>query len=98
VEDTGIGIPEESQARIFDVFWQVDSSKTRKYGSIGLGLYIVKKLATLIHAVISVKSESGRGSTFTVSVGADHRPSTMAMLQRAIKPRNDCSNVDPAEL
>jgi signal transduction histidine kinase len=72
VEDTGIGIPEESQTRIFEIFCQADSSRTRKYGGIGLGLYIVKTFATLIGANVSVKSESGHGSTFIVAVPVDH--------------------------
>jgi signal transduction histidine kinase len=102
VEDTGIGIPEDSQARIFEIFCQVDSSKTRKHGGLGLGLYIVKKLATLIGATINVKSESGHGSTFTVTVPVDHRTAAPAgtedMLQEAAKPRNDRSHIDPTEL
>ena len=68
VEDTGMGIPEESQALIFEMFRQLDSSATREYGGIGLGLYIVKKLAALIGANVSVKSERGHGSIFTVTL------------------------------
>ncbi len=68
IEDTGIGISEESQALIFEIFRQLDSSKTREYGGIGLGLYIVKKLAPLIGANVSVNSEQGHGSIFTVTV------------------------------
>ncbi len=68
VEDTGIGIPEESQTRIFEMFCQVDSSNTRKYGGIGMGLFIVKKLAALIGAQVHVTSKPGHGSTFTISL------------------------------
>ena len=68
VADTGIGIPKESQTLIFELFRQLDSSNTRKHEGIGLGLYIVKKMADLIGAKISVGSAAGQGATFTVSI------------------------------
>ncbi|MDP2602592.1 MAG: ATP-binding protein [Deltaproteobacteria bacterium] len=68
VADTGIGIPTESQALIFEPFRQLDSSNTREHEGIGLGLYIVRKLAELIGAKISVESAAGQGATFTVSI------------------------------
>ncbi|MEW6266801.1 MAG: response regulator [Thermodesulfobacteriota bacterium] len=64
VRDTGIGIPKEKQSSIFDVFTQVDSSTTRKYGGTGLGTAISKRLVELIGGEIGVESEEGRGSTF----------------------------------
>lgn len=66
VEDTGIGIPEEAQARIFDRFMQADSSTTREFGGSGLGLAIVKGLAEAQGGDIEVRSEPGKGSCFTV--------------------------------
>jgi signal transduction histidine kinase len=96
VEDTGIGIPQESQTRIFEIFCQGDSSKTRKYGGIGLGLYIVKKLSALMGANIGLKSESGHGSTFTVTVPIDHRTAVPANGENMLPP-NDCSHIHPAE-
>ena len=68
VADTGKGIPQESQSLIFEMFRQLDSSKTRQYGGVGLGLYIVRKLAALIGAEVSVESRPGCGATFTVSI------------------------------
>ncbi|MBK8226417.1 MAG: response regulator [Flavobacteriales bacterium] len=68
VTDTGIGIPEDRQGKIFEEFTQAYSDTTRKYGGTGLGLTISKRLAEQQGGSISVKSARGEGSTFTVRI------------------------------
>jgi signal transduction histidine kinase len=68
VTDTGIGIPPHAREFIFDEFRQVDQSSKRKYGGTGLGLAIVQKLAREMGGIVSLESEVGKGSTFTVMV------------------------------
>lgn len=68
IVDNGIGIPSEHQAKIFNRFYQVDSSSTRKYGGTGLGLAIVKEIMEAHKCKISVESGNGIGSKFTFTL------------------------------
>ncbi|MTR31876.1 HAMP domain-containing protein [Pseudoflavonifractor sp. BIOML-A14] len=68
VSDTGIGIPEEARQRIFERFYRVDKGRARKNGGTGLGLAIVKHILQLYGGSVSVESEPGRGSAFTVKL------------------------------
>src|SRR5690606_38155089 len=68
VIDTGIGVPDEHQAKLFAPFTQADSSTTRKFGGTGLGLIISQRLATMMNGHISFESVEGRGSTFRLAI------------------------------
>ena len=70
VSDTGIGMAPEQVGRLFQAFTQVDSSAGRKYGGTGLGLAISQKLCAAMGGVITVQSETGKGSTFTLTIKA----------------------------
>jgi PAS domain S-box-containing protein len=68
VRDTGLGIAEHHLKHIFEPFWQVDSSRGTPHGGTGLGLSVVRRLVKLLGGEISVDSELGKGSTFTVAL------------------------------
>ena len=73
VSDTGAGIPEESLTVIFEPFRQLEDPLTRTRGGVGLGLYIVRRLLDLLDGKITVKSEVGRGTTFSIWIPAVRR-------------------------
>lgn len=72
VKDTGIGISKEQREKVFEEFSQEDSSIEKRYGGTGLGLAISKKLTDLLKGKISLESEPGKGSTFTIEIPVEY--------------------------
>ena len=66
VEDTGVGIPEDAQGKLFERFFRVDKNRSRKVGGSGLGLAIVKECVDALDGEIYVHSQYGTGTVFTV--------------------------------
>jgi signal transduction histidine kinase/CheY-like chemotaxis protein/CHASE3 domain sensor protein len=85
VKDSGIGIAQKDFDRVFEEFQQVDSSNTRKYKGTGLGLPIARKLARMLGGDLTVNSELGQGSTFTMTIPAK-LPQSMIEAQQVPAP------------
>ena len=92
VSDTGIGMTPEQQAKIFEEFTQADSSTARQYGGTGLGLAITRKLARMMGGDVTLTSEAGKGSTFTVRLPASTEVSAGDPISsdRGRSTRADC--------
>ncbi len=89
VKDTGIGIPEESQQLIFDRFTQTDVGSAREYEGTGLGLAIVKSLVDAMGGTVSLKSELGQGSTFTVTLPLEQATKDESAPQELVTPQQE---------
>jgi two-component system, sensor histidine kinase and response regulator len=68
ISDSGIGIPRDALPAVFEKFQQLDSSMSRPYAGLGLGLYVAKKFTELLGGELSISTELGKGSTFTVAL------------------------------
>jgi len=88
IVDTGIGIPEDKLQTVFESFSQGSVEVNRKYGGTGLGLTIVKKLIELLGGEIKLKSEVGKGSTFTFKLDFSINNEPMEKVEE-VKPYND---------
>ena len=87
VEDTGVGIPQDKLELIFEAFRQADSSTTREFGGTGLGLTISRSLLQLLGGALSVTSEEGKGSVFSIALPA--QTTELTVVPPALADQND---------
>ncbi|HSW15226.1 MAG TPA: ATP-binding protein [Solimonas sp.] len=98
IEDSGIGISEEAQQRLFQPFMQAESSTTRRYGGTGLGLSIARGLVTLMGGKLQLRSAPGQGSCFSFELQLEARPDTVELpVARLAEVGLQLQLDDPAE-
>ena len=95
VSDNGIGIAPEKLPLIFDKFRQADSSETRQYGGVGLGLYIAKSFTEMLGGKLSLETEPGKGSVFSVKLPCRDAPDLTTIEVRAPDPKQRTNQWPP---
>ena len=98
VADTGVGIPSTELPRLFERFHRVKGAKSRTHEGTGIGLALVRELVSLHGGTISIESDEGRGSTFTVTIKAGTSPSSGRPCGQSPRAGLDCDSERPLML